>query len=141
MATEAKGYKPEPGMLCVREDGYLCMANKMAIEQSMTAGSGRLRPYPGKVTDSPDVVQTFLRGSAPKDIAATPLQEAMERGTVNIDMLDRGQLIEYGMDELGLDLTKGKLSAVEMREKIREAGSPRTAPPAAPAPTGIGVAA
>lgn len=116
MATEAtKNYIPAKTFLCVREDGMLVMGNENSIQLSQ-AGM-RLRPYPGKVTDSHDVIQRFLRGGdSVRDLGAMS-PTILENQLANVEAMDKGDLIEYGMDEYGIEFAP-KTSAVEMRKQI-----------------------
>ena len=117
MAKEAtKNYMPEQTRLCVREDGMLCMANTMGINASMGNAGFNLRPYPGDVTDSPEVVMKFLRGNDQAAAGGVSRTEA-ELGRFNFDNMSRTELCEFAMDEWGHDLT-GYKTAHRTREIV-----------------------
>jgi hypothetical protein len=128
--AEAKGYQPEKAIVCIRDpDGYLCMGNTLAINQSM----GRLRPYHGKMDASLEERLAYLRGPDQKDVQA---KIAVEIGRVDLDAMDRDALIEYAMDEYALKITRKNMSDQEIRKAIREAKALADAPK--PQATGIG---
>ena len=117
MAKEAtSNYAPEKTRLCVREDGMLCMANTMGINASMGNAGMTLRPYPGDVTDSPEVVMKFLRGHQELAAGGVSKTEA-ELGRFNFDNMSRTELCEFAMDEWGFDLT-GYKTAHRTREVV-----------------------
>jgi len=132
---ERSEYKPDKTIVCIRDDGYICMANQNGIQLSM----GRLRPYNGDLDASLEERMAYIRGDRPrtKDLA---FREELEKGEADIEKMDRGQLIEYAMDEYGLNLTKGKLTEADMRGKIIEARMLLKVPAAQESP-GIGASA
>jgi hypothetical protein len=116
MVKEAtKGYTPEKQILCIREDGYLCMANTMGINASQGNAGMTLRPYPGKVDDTIEVRMKFLRGN---DAPATGSDRVeAEMGRFNFENMSRTELCDFAMDEWGIDVSMHK-TAHRTREVV-----------------------
>jgi NAD(P)-dependent dehydrogenase (short-subunit alcohol dehydrogenase family) len=131
-----KNYQPEAQRLCVREDGYLCMANTMGINASMGNSGMTLRPYPGSVSDPPEVIQAFLKGTSTEGSID---RAALEAGRFNFDNMSRAELCDFAMDEWGFDLNYLKTAHAtrEMVKEIKANGGRMPEEGAPPAPAAV----
>jgi len=82
-------------LLCVRDDGYLCMGNEDILQMNP-----HLRIYHGKVTDSPEQIEAFLRGQEERRYG-TPV---LDPSQVDITRMSVADLIAFALDEYGVTL-------------------------------------
>jgi hypothetical protein len=103
-------------MLLVRDDGYMCMGNI-----DILGLNPRLRPYYGKATDPPEVVERFLKGQEAQKWA-----QAIDPATPDITRMTVEQLVDFALSEYGLTLDKGidyphaLVAVIDARRKSEE---------------------
>ena len=131
MATEAQNYKPENGVLCIRDDGMLVMANQKTQTHSM----GTIRPYHGDPMASLEQRLLYLQGFNPTKGAS--VQAAVEQGKFDVETASRADLIEYAQDEFGEDVA-GLKTRKEVYLRVQALiERDRIPPKSAPAASGI----
>jgi hypothetical protein len=112
---DQKKFEVEPTFPCIRDDGYVCMGNNVAIEASM----GRLRPYHGKIDATLPERMAYLQGLA-RISPTSPNQLAIEMGLLDVDKMSRTDLIQYAWEEFGIKLIP-KTSLEEARLAVKDA--------------------
>ena len=140
MASDEKGYIPPKTFPCIRRsDGYICMGN----EKSLQLGNGDLIPFDGDVNLSPKEALAYLRkgGKHVTDIAPAASKVIPENALADITRMDKGELIEYAMDEYGLNFGGQKLNEDQMRAKILERRKELAEPRTAAKPSGLSASA
>jgi hypothetical protein len=98
-------------ILAIREDGYLCMANEIAIKQSVVNSTGVLRPYNGDPKATLEERMLYLKGFQ------VPLGRQDEK--FDLSSASKAEIIEYVEATYDVTLDK-RLNVNELRQKALE---------------------
>ncbi len=125
--VQAKGeavvtsWQREPPFVCVRMDGMLVMANHQGIASSHGQSDPmmHLMKYPGSVKDPQEKINQFIGNM--QNMQAGSYQAVEAQGGIDINNLNRAELVAYIMDEFGIECDDPKLwPATKIRAKIED---------------------